>query len=304
MFREAVIGLGQNPVVEGVVKRYGMQMGAARFVAGYTLPEAIERIREINNAGVMVTLDHLGEAVRSVSEAQDAKESYLAMLDGIHQSGVQANVSLKLTMMGLALDEELARRHLWEILAKAAEQKNFVRIDMEDTPYTDVTLKLFEEALSQYPDHVGVVLQAYLYRTLEDLRKLSGSGRNFRIVKGAYREPVSVAFPSKADVDENYVRLVAESLRLGNYTAVATHDEQIIGRVLKLIHEENVPRDRFEFQMLYGIGFRLLKSLAQQGYRTRVYVPYGEDWYAYYVRRVAERPANMLFFAKALFERG
>lgn len=304
MFREAVLGLGRNPVVEGLIKRYGMQMGAARFVAGDTLPEAIECIRNINQAGVMVTLDHLGEATRSASEASEAKESYLAMLHAIHQSGVSANVSLKLTMMGLAIDEELGRRNLLEIVAQAAQQDNFVRIDMEDSPYTDITLKLFEEAQGQYPGRVGVVLQAYLYRTFDDLKTISGSGTNIRIVKGAYREPVSVAFPAKADVDENYVRLVTESLRLGNYTAVATHDEQIIGRVLKFIHEENVPRDRFEFQMLYGIGFRLLKSLADEGYRTRVYVPYGEDWYAYYVRRVAERPANMLFFARALFDRG
>lgn len=304
MFREGVLSLGQNPVVAGVIKRYGMQMGAGRFVAGHTLPEAIECIRAINADGVMATLDHLGEAVRSVSEAQDAKESYLAMLDAIHQSGVDANVSLKLTMMGLALDEELARRHLFEIVDKAVQTQNFVRIDMEDSPYTDVTLKLFDEAFRQYPDQIGVVLQAYLYRTREDLRRLSSPTRNFRLVKGAYREPVAVAFPSKADVDENYLRLVKESLSLGNYTAVATHDEQLIGRVLKFVHDEGVSRDRFEFQMLYGIGYRLLKSLTAQGYRTRVYVPYGKDWYAYYVRRVAERPANLLFFARALMDRG
>lgn len=303
MFREVVLGLGGNSMVEGVVKRYGMQMGAARFVAGDTLPEAIERIRAINGHGVKVTLDHLGESVRTTSEAVDAKESYLAMLDAIHQAGVDANVSLKLTQMGLALDHALGQQHLQEIVARAAEYNNFVRIDMEDTPYTDATLRLLEEAYGAYPGHVGVVLQAYLYRTMEDLKKLSDPPKNFRIVKGAYREPVSVAFPAKSDVDENYVRLVEESLRLGNYTCIATHDEQIIGRVLKFIHDQGIERDRFEFQMLYGIRFPLLESLAKEGYRTRVYVPYGEDWYAYYVRRIAERPANMLFFARALLDR-
>lgn len=303
MFREMVLGLGGNPMVEGAVKRYGMQMGAARFVAGSTLPEAIEHIREINRHGVKVTLDHLGEAVRSEAEAYNAKESYMAMLDAIHQSSVDANVSLKLTMMGLALREDLGQKHLMEIVAKAAEYGNFVRIDMEDTPYTDVTLKLLDAAYQAFPGQVGVVLQAYLYRTMDDLRRLSDPPKNFRIVKGAYMEPVSVAFPSKADVDGNYLRLVQESLKLGNYTAIATHDEQLIGQVLKYVHEQNVPRDQFEFQMLYGIRFGLLTSLAQQGYRTRVYVPYGEDWYAYYVRRVAERPANLLFFARALMER-
>lgn len=303
MFREVVLGLGGNPVVEGMVKRYGMQLGAARFVAGNTLPEAIERIREINGRGVMVTLDHLGESVTSEAEAVDAKNSYLAMLDAIHQAGVNANVSLKLTMMGLALREELARENLLQIVVRAEETGNFVRIDMEDSPYTDVTLKLYEDAFQAHPSHVGVVLQAYLYRTMEDLRRLSGAERNFRIVKGAYREPVSVAFPSKADVDENYLQLVRESLKLGNYTAIATHDEQIIGRILKFLHEENIERDRFEFQMLYGVHFSLLQSLAREGYRTRVYVPYGEDWYAYYVRRIAERPANLLFFARAMLGR-
>lgn len=303
MFREVVLGLAGNPVVEGTLKRYGMQMGAGRFVAGSTLPEAIEHIRAINRKGVKVTLDHLGEAVRTETEAMEAKDSYLAMLDAIHQSGVDSNVSLKLTMMGLALNEELGRKHLTEIVEKAAEYNNFVRIDMEDTPYTDVTLKLFEESHQAHPENVGVVLQAYLYRTLDDLKRLSGPQKNFRIVKGAYREPVSVAFPAKPDVDSNYVRLVEESLTLGNYTAIATHDEQIIGRILKFVHERNIPRDQFEFQMLYGIRFSVLEGLAKEGFRTRVYVPYGEDWYAYYVRRVAERPANLLFFARALMDR-
>lgn len=303
VFREVVLGLGQNPVVEGTVKRYGSLLGASRFYAGQTLPEAIERIREINRAGIKVTLDHLGEAVKNEAQAQDAKESYLAMLDAIHQSGVDANVSLKLTMMGLAVDPTLGKNNLWEIVAKAHEVNNFVRIDMEESAYTDVTLSLFDEAYREFPGHVGVVLQAYLYRTMDDLKRLSEPGRNFRIVKGAYREPVAVAFPSKPDVDNNYLQLVTTSLEVGNFTAIATHDETVIGRVLKYIHEHNVPRTQFEFQMLYGIRFSLLQGLAREGYQCRVYVPYGDDWYAYYVRRIAERPANLLFFARAMMNK-
>ncbi|PSR21374.1 MAG: proline dehydrogenase [Sulfobacillus acidophilus] len=303
MFREVVLGLGDNPVVEGVLKRYGMQLGASRFVAGSTLPEAIEHIRRINKRGIKVTLDHLGEFVRQEAEAVDAKESYLAMLDAIHQSGVDANVSLKLSMMGLDLSRDLAKTNVAQIVQKAAEYQSFVRIDMEDSAHTQSTLELYEELHREYPQHVGVVLQAYLYRTMDDLRRLSTPNSNFRIVKGAYMEPVAVAFPSKADVDENYVRLVQESLRLGNYTAVATHDEHLIGRVLKYVYENGVPKDQFEFQMLYGVRFNLIESLAQQGFTTRIYVPYGRDWYAYYVRRVAERPANLLFFARALIDR-
>jgi proline dehydrogenase len=303
LFRETVLGLAGNPAVEGTVKRYGMRLGAARFVAGATLPEAIEQIRDINGQGVMVTLDHLGESVRDVEAARQAKEVYLAMLEAIQQSGVKSHVSLKLTQMGLALDDGLARQHAAEIVGKAAETGNFVRIDMEDSAYTDVTLDIYESLRQDHPRHVGVVLQAYLYRSLEDLRRLSNPNANFRIVKGAYREPISVAFPSKSDVDDNYLRLVKESLELGNYTAIGTHDELIIGQVLKYVHENQVPRDRFEFQMLYGVRFSLLKSLAQQGFQTRVYVPFGEDWYAYYVRRIAERPANLLFFARALVDR-
>ncbi|MCY0879430.1 MAG: proline dehydrogenase family protein [Firmicutes bacterium] len=303
MFRDVVLGLGNNPVVENVIKRYGMQMGASRFVAGHTLPEAIEEVRAINRQGIKATLDHLGESVTTERAAAEARDSYLAMLEAIQQSGIDSNVSLKLTMLGLSFDADLAERHLLEIVEKAAHTNNFVRIDMENSPYTAQTLTLFEKAYAEFPGAVGVVLQAYLYRSMDDLRRLSSPPRNFRIVKGAYMEPVSVAFPSKADVDENYLRLVETSLELGNYTAVATHDEQMIGRVLKYVHEHGVARDRFEFQMLYGVRFSLLQSLAQQGYRTRVYVPYGEDWYGYYVRRIAERPQNLLFFLKTLVER-
>ncbi len=303
MFREVVLGLGNNRAVSSVVKRYGMQMGAARFVAGDTLASAIQVTRDLNRRGILVTLDHLGESVTDENEATKARDSYLAMLDEIASAQVQSNVSLKLTMMGLAVSVDVARQNLKIITQRAHETENFVRIDMEDTPFTSQTIELFQEIWSAFPENLGLVLQAYLYRTQDDLKRLSDPPKNFRIVKGAYQEPVAVAFPSKPDVDDNYVALVKESLELGNYTAVATHDEAMIGRVLKIVHQLDLPRDRFEFQMLYGIKLPVLEQLAREGYKTRVYVPFGEDWYAYYVRRIAERPANLLFFARALINR-
>ncbi len=303
MFREVVLGLGNNSVVSGVVKRYGMQMGAARFVAGASLESAIQVTRDLNRRGIAVTLDHLGEAVKDEGEALAAKDSYLTILQEIQTSAVNANVSLKLTMMGLALSMDLARANLMAVVKQASDFNNFVRIDMEDSPYTAITIGLFEEVWRAFPGHVGLVLQAYLYRTQEDLSRLSVPPKNFRIVKGAYREPVAVAFPSKPDVDDNYVALVRQSLELGNVTAIATHDEMIIGRVLKYLRQNNIPKEQFEFQMLYGVKLAVLEQLAKEGYRTRVYVPYGQDWYAYYVRRIAERPSNLLFFARALIDR-
>lgn len=303
MFRELVLGLGNNAVVSGVVKRYGMNLGASRFVAGDSLATAVPVCQELNRRGIAVTLDHLGESVRDEPAAMEAKDSYLEILHTIADKGLQANVSLKLTMMGLAVSVDLARSNLAAVVEAAAGFNNFVRIDMEDSPYTSITIDLFEEVWKKFPGHVGLVLQSYLYRSQDDLKRLSEPPKNFRIVKGAYRESVAVAFPSKPDVDDNYVELVRQSLELGNVTAIATHDEVIIGRVLKYLKSHQVSPEQFEFQMLYGVKLGVLEELAKEGYRTRVYVPYGQDWYAYYVRRIAERPANMLFFARALIDR-
>ncbi len=303
MFREMVLGLGNNAVVSGVVKRYGMNFGASRFVAGDSLTSAVLVCEDLNRRGIAVTLDHLGESVRDEQAAIAAKESYREILRTIAEKGLNANVSLKLTMMGLTVSVDLARGNLAAVVEDAAGFNNFVRIDMEDSPYTAITIDLFEEVWRKFPGHVGLVLQSYLYRTQDDLKRLSEPPKNFRIVKGAYREPVAVAFPSKPDVDDNYVELVRQSLELGNMTAIATHDEVVIGRVLKYLRSHHVTPEQFEFQMLYGVKLDVLEELAKEGYRTRVYVPYGQDWYAYYVRRIAERPANLLFFARALIGR-
>jgi proline dehydrogenase len=303
MFREMILGVADNPVVSSVVKRYGLSLGARRFVAGETLDEAVEVVKAFNRDGILATMDHLGESVGTVVEAEEAARSYRVLLHRIAAEGLQSNVSLKLTMMGADVTPDLAFRQTRDLVGQAAAMNNFVRIDMEDSAHTALTLDWFERLWDAYPGHVGTVLQAYLYRSQSDLERLSDRPRNFRIVKGAYREPPSVAYPVKADVDDNYVRLVEQSLAAGHYTAIATHDDLIIGRVLRYIQAHRIERDRFEFQMLYGINARGLRELAQEGYRTRVYIPFGTDWYAYFTRRLAERPANLLFFARSLWSR-
>jgi proline dehydrogenase len=303
MFRQTILAISSNPVVSSVVKRYGMQLGASRFVAGETLDQAVEVTRALNRRGLAVTLDHLGESVRDAEEANRARDSYLQILDAIDLHQLDANVSLKPTMMGAAIDGELAYRNIRLVVERAAAHRNFVRIDMEDTPYTDLTLDMYRRLWDEFPGRVGVVLQAYLYRTPDDLKALSDQPRNFRIVKGAYMEPPELAYPSKADVDEAYVRLVEMAFEAGHYVAIASHDEVLLGRILRWIRRHDIPRDRFEFQMLYGVKQAALEQLAREGYRCRVYVPYGHDWYAYFTRRLAERPANLLFFARALLNR-
>jgi proline dehydrogenase len=303
MFRQLILGVGNNPLVSHTVQQYGMRMGAGRFVAGSTLPEAISVIKDLNRRGIEATLDHLGESVTQMSEASAARDSYLAMLDAIAQEHCRSHVSLKLTMMGLTLSLEAATENLQAIVEKARGYQNFVRVDMEDSAYTAPTISVFENVWKKYPENMGLVLQAYLYRTMDDLKSLSVPPKNFRIVKGAYREPVTMAYPSKPDVDYNYAALVKASLELGNFTAVATHDEAIIGQILKYLESSGVPRSQVEFQMLFGVKISVLEDLARQGYTTRVYVPWGRDWYAYYLRRIAERPANLLFFARSLAKR-
>lgn len=303
MFKQIILGVGNNSLVSRTVQQYGMQMGAARFVAGSTLAQAIAAVKELNERGIAATLDHLGESVTRMEEARAARDSYLAMLDAIAKEQVRSHVSLKLTMMGLAISEEACFGNLLEILDRAHQYGNFVRIDMEDSHFTTATLNMFQKVWEQYPENVGVVLQAYLYRTMEDLNSLSQPPKNFRIVKGAYQEPASLAYPSKPDVDDNYVALVEASLKYGNFTAVASHDEVVLGKVVRFLKSQHIPQSQVEFQMLYGVKLSVLEDLARQGFAARVYVPWGRDWYAYYLRRIAERPANLLFFARSLAKR-
>ncbi len=279
---------------------------ASRFVAGHTLNEAMEVVRSLNQEGIKVTLDHLGENTTNPEEAIRAGEAYLDILRRIHQERLDASISLKLTQMGLDLSDRIVRDIMDRIVSLAYELENFVRIDMESSTYTQKTLDLFYWLHGKYNGHVGIVIQAYLYRSEQDIRDLIEIGANVRLCKGAYKEPPEIAFPKKRDVDENYKRLLAlllseEAIEKGTFTAIATHDEVLIQYTKDLAAERKISTDHFEFQMLYGIRNDLQRALVREGYRVRVYVPFGTEWYPYFMRRLAERPANVFFVLKNLF---
>ncbi|MDW8396666.1 MAG: proline dehydrogenase family protein [Anaerolineae bacterium] len=287
---------------------------ARRFVAGETLEAALEAIQALNRLGLRATLDFLGESVRSREEACAAGDEYLRALEAIHRTGVQSGVSIKLTQFGLDIDESFCADNVRRVVARAQQLGNFVCVDMESTAYTDRTLALIR-ALRRDFSAVGAVLQAYLYRTEQDLLALAEAGIQIRLCKGAYAEPPSKAFPRKQDVDANYQRLIpllldhaaaaapAQDGRVPPLAAFATHDERMIESVKTYARAQRIPRDRFEFQLLYGVRRDLQLRLAQEGYAVRVYVPYGTHWYPYFMRRLAERPANLWFFVRSLFAR-
>jgi proline dehydrogenase len=304
--RHIFIALSKSPQMQDII--VGMPISrrmARRFVAGETLPDAIEAIRASNAAGLLATLDYLGEHVHNQAEASANADEYIRALQAIQQAGVDSNISIKLTAMGLAVDDEFCYRNVRRIVEAAAELGNFVRIDMEDSPVTDRTLAIYRRLRNEFPN-VGVVIQAYLYRSEEDVRSLMEQGMaNLRLCKGAYDEPPAVAFQDKAEVDQAMTRLIRLMLECqaefpGAYPAIASHDHMIINWTKAYAHGHQIPLDRFEFQMLYGIRRDLQQKLADQGYRMRVYIPYGTRWYPYYMRRLAERPANVFFFARAL----
>ena len=266
----------------------------SRFVAGVRLNEAIENVQKLNTAGMTATLDYLGESVGNADEAGAAAMQYIAILHAIDRAGAQCNASLKLTQMGLDVDRALCVRNLERIIAQAEQLGNFIRIDMEGSSYTEATLAIFKELFARHTN-VGVVIQAYLYRSEADIRELNAIGARVRLCKGAYNEPASVAFPEKADTDANYVKLMQLLLSEGNYPGIATHDEHMITATREYANKHGIAPERFEFQMLYGIRRDLQEQIVRDGYRLRVYVPYGEEWYPYMMRRMAERPANLLF---------
>jgi proline dehydrogenase len=275
---------------------------AGRFVAGETLDQAIAVTRKINAEGITVTLDYLGESVSSLEDAAAARDIYLRALDAIHQHGLQANVSLKLTQFGLDLSYEQCRANVEQLVSRAREIGSFVRIDMESSEYTQRTLDLAADLAGRYGS-AGVVIQAYLHRSRADIDRLNAAGTRVRLCKGAYLEAGSVAFEGKEDVDRNYLELAMTLLQNGTYPAIATHDEQIIEAVKRFATEKQVSRDRFEFQMLYGIRRDLQRKLVKDGWRLRLYVPFGEAWYPYYMRRLAERPANLFFVLRNLLRK-
>ena len=275
---------------------------AARFVAGETLDQALAVSRKLNSEGISVTLDHLGESVSSLEEAAEARDVYVRTLSAIHDSGIQGNVSLKLTQFGIDISYDQCLANVEMLVRKAAELGSFVRVDMEASDYTDRTLQLVSTLHSRYSS-VGIVIQAYLYRSREDVEKLCGEHIRVRLCKGAYLEPADVAFPNKSEVDNSFVELMKLLLTDGAYPAIATHDEAMIGHTKAWAAARNIPRDAFEFQMLYGIRRDLQRKLVAEGYRLRLYVPFGRAWYPYYMRRLAERPANVFFILRNIFRR-
>lgn len=273
---------------------------SSRFVAGETLDDALRVGRTMNSEGISLTLDHLGESVTSLEEASQARDVYLRVQEAIQTNGIQGNVSLKLTQFGLDLSVDECHNNVAQLVKHAASAGSFVRVDMESSEYTDRTLAVVEDLHAQYAC-VGTVIQAYLYRSRKDIERLCAKRIRVRLCKGAYLEPHSVAFPKKSDVDQNYVELMKLLLSQGEYPAIATHDERMIEQTKTYAAQNRIGKEQFEFQMLYGIRRDLQRRLISEGYRLRLYVPFGKAWYPYLMRRLAERPANLFFLARHFF---
>jgi proline dehydrogenase len=301
--RSAILHAAESARLQRLVQGHGKRVGAARFVAGETLDSCVAVLRKLNDAGLYANTTLLGEAIPDAEGAAAVTAEYETIIERLVAEQLKANVALKLTHLGLSFDEELAYANVERLVARAEALGTFLRIDMEQSDYVEVTLRIYERLRDAGHDAVGTVLQSYLYRTLDDLERLLPRSPNLRIVKGAYLEPESIAYPDKADVDRKYVELVERGLLGGAYIAVATHDEAIIRRVQAFTVREGIPRDRFEFQMLYGVRPGLQRSIAADGYKVLVATPFGPDWYPYLMRRLAERPANLGFFLKNLVRR-
>jgi len=306
MLRTFFVNLSENRSLRGFAERSraGRRL-SGRFVAGNEIADAVRVTQAVNRAGMSVTIDNLGENVTNPDEARHSAKLYAQILDAIIANRLDANISLKLTHMGLDVDEKLAREIVAGLVAKAAAMtpRGFVRVDMEGSPYTQRTLDFVHE-LHRMPGNqgcVGTVIQAYLKRSESDVEKLLAEGIRIRLCKGAYKEPATIAFESKADVDANYVKLMRILMKSGVYHGLATHDEAIIREAQAFAIREKLPRESFEFQMLYGIRRDLQQSLVRDGWRMRVYIPFGTEWYPYFMRRLGERPANVFFIAKNLF---
>jgi proline dehydrogenase len=297
MLRAGLIWLSERQRLFKVLRGNGLaRRVASRFVAGETLEDGVRAVRDLNARGISATLDLLGESVRAPAEALAARDVYLRLLDRLRQSGLDSNVSVKLTQMGLDIDASLCVTSMRAIIGRATTAGSFVRIDMEQSAYTERTLQVFKERLyPEFGDAVGVVLQSALRRTERDVEDMIALGARVRLCKGAYREAPDVAFPKKREVDARYVTSMERLLEQGNYPGLATHDARIIAHARAFARRKQIPPARFEFQMLYGVRRDLQQALRRDGYRVRVYVPFGDHWYAYLMRRLAERPANVAF---------
>ena len=303
MLRAALLKLSESKsFANWVVSNDRTRRMAHRFVPGETLDQAIAAARECNNLGMFASLDYLGENVSTQEDAQRARDAYLEIFDRIANERLYANVSCKLTQLGLDLGVEFCESLVVPIVQRAASYDNFLRVDMEGSVYTQRTVELVKRVRAQNPA-IGTVIQSYLYRSEADITDLLAYGCRIRLCKGAYKEPAEVAFPKKKDVDANYVRLMQMLLSSGFYHGIATHDPAMIAATIRFAAAKQISKDDFEFQMLYGVRTDLQRRLVKDGYRLRIYIPYGRDWFPYFMRRLAERPANVAFFARNLLRR-
>ncbi len=306
MLRSLFIGLSENKPLRHFAENSAMGLRfSSRFVAGTQLPDVIRATEAVNASGATVSIDNLGENVTNADEAKHSAELYHRMLDEIASRQLNANISLKLTHMGLDVDADLAFRQVTELVDHAVSINNFLRVDMEGSPYTQKTID-FVRGLHRLPGHdkkIGTVIQSYLYRSEDDVKTLVADGIRIRLCKGAYNEPADIAFPKKADVDANYVKLAKMLLKSGIYHGLATHDEKIIATMKQFATTEKIPPTDYEFQMLYGVRRDLQEQLVREGYGLRVYIPFGTEWYPYFMRRLAERPANVFFIARNMLRR-
>lgn len=300
MLKDLFIGLSQNQLLNSAAKKYGLKLGAQSVVAGTNIEETIKSIKELNAHGISCTVDNLGEFVFKKEEATEAKEQILNVIEAIHENEVDAHISLKPTQLGLDIDYHFCLNNLREIVDKASSYDIFVNFDMEDHGHLDPSFDILDELSKEY-DNVGTVIQAYFFRAEEDIQKYKNY--RLRIVKGAYKEPKEYAYQEKQEIDANFVKLIEWHLLNGKFTSIATHDHNIINHVKKFVKVNNIPNDKFEFQMLYGFRKDLQLQLAKEGYNFCTYVPFGQDWYGYFMRRLAERPQNLNLVVKQVFNK-
>ncbi|MBN6888230.1 proline dehydrogenase [Cytobacillus horneckiae] len=300
MLKDLFIGLSKNQFLNSAAKKYGLKLGAQSVVAGTNIEEAINSIKELNAHGISCTVDNLGEFVNKKEDATAAKEQIIAVVEAIHESNVDAHISLKPSQLGLDIDYSFCLDNLKEIVGKAYEYGIFINFDMEDHARLQPSFDLLDELSKEY-DNIGTVIQAYFYRAAEDIEKYKNY--RLRIVKGAYKEPADVAYISKEEIDKNYIKLIEYHLLNGKFTSIATHDHNVINHVKRFVKQHDIPNEKFEFQMLYGFRKEMQFELAKEGYNFTTYIPFGDDWYGYYMRRLAERPQNLNLVVKQVFNK-
>jgi len=303
LFRNFFLFLSKNKMLNTGAKKVGLKFGAKRFIAGETFDQAVKSIQKLNNDGISITVDYVGEFIDTEEEANEMTDGSIEAIKLIHEHNLDSHLSLKMTSMGLDISDEIILRNMRRILDTAKECGVYITIDMEDSARTEKTLEIYHKLVQDY-DNLGTVIQSYLYRSEKDLEDLHKTGVKpmVRLCKGAYKEPAEIAYTEKKDIDENFRKLIAQYLQYGEYAMVASHDEAIIAYTKEYAKEHNIPNSQFEFQLLYGICVDLQKRLVQEGYKVRVYMPYGRDWYGYFMRRLAEKPSNIFLIVKGLFK--